>query len=347
LKKYLILVMIIVLSLSLTGCMDFLNVDSASKDYYDLRMEEPRGEGEVTPEEGRHRIEAGSTAPISAEAEDDWVFNEWRGGNVASEDSENTEVFMDDDVDIKAIFVEDIIREVTVASNISGAGSFTGEDEYNKGEDVEITVEENLGFEFEEWEVIEPEGLSLRSKEKNTTGFRMPGEDVKLEAQFQDVGSGDVVMDHEGSGSTSGEGEYTIGSSVDISAGPADNWTFENWKSDNDEVSFGSRRSEETYFKMPDTDEVEIMAVFEKYPHLEVKASHSDRGDVTGSGHYPPGEGVEITAEADDFYGFVEWDLIEGEGDIGDSSAKVTTFTMDDDGEDAKVEAVFQEEKPD
>lgn len=342
-KKYFIIILLVVTAVSLTGCTDFLNIQSASKDYHDMTMEEPDGRGDVTPSPGRHSYEEGTTAPISAEPEDeDSAFIRWEGDEVAETSEKHTKVMMGSDVTIKAIFAEDIVRRLRLENNISTAGELSGSGRYNMEEEVEISVEEeNLGYRFSEWEVIEPDdGVDVDDRDARSTVLEMPGEDVRVQAKFEDVGYGKVSLtasDSDGKDELSGYGKYTTGEEVEITAEAASNWRFVSWI--NSDVAFDDDTASQTTFDMPDED-IEIEAEFAHNPHLELEAETG--GEITSEGgRFAPDTRVEISANFHEGYSFEGWTVVDGDGSISAPSELETTFTMGK--EDAKIKAEFKE----
>ncbi|GEM_PF-2513505 len=113
-----------------------------------------------------------------------------------------------------------------------------------------------------------------------------------------------------GAGEVSGSGTYLEGEEVTVEADPGEEYEFKNWLEDGEKVS-----SQQQY-ALEITGEKKLIAEFEqkeeaveedKY-ELTVKASDDARGSVDGSGVYPEGKEVTITAQAQEGYHFLFWE---------------------------------------
>ena len=107
-----------------------------------------------------------------------------------------------------------------------------------------------------------------------------------------------VVADPTNAGTVSGSGEYQYGERVTISATPNHGYEFKQW---NDGVTANPRvirvEVDETY-----------TAIFEDIvKRVDVVAEPTNGGTVTGSGFYPKGTEITITASPNSGYKFLRW----------------------------------------
>jgi len=88
------------------------------------------------------------------------------------------------------------------------------------------------------------------------------------------------------------------------------------------------------YFRVIEEPELKyIITIEDEESEYEVVVQKNiDGGTVTGSGNYAEDEIVTITAEANDGYTFVGWEVVDDKVSLEDSTANSTTFTMPSEG---------------
>ncbi len=125
-------------------------------------------------------------------------------------------------------------------------------------------------------------------------------------------------------GNVTGEGEYTEGKEVNISAPANQGWKFVEWTGDIEYVD--NPYSDTTEVTMP-AEDIELTANFEMiYFHLSLEADPTEGGNLTGEGEYNMGEEINISAVANQGWEFVEW---TGDTDnVDDPGSKETTVSM-------------------
>ncbi|RQD69841.1 MAG: hypothetical protein D5S00_05660 [Tindallia sp. MSAO_Bac2] len=131
------------------------------------------------------------------------------------------------------------------------------------------------------------------------------------------------------------EGWYPPGAEVTVEATADTGWKFVNWTKDGTEVS-----TEASFdYTIPEED-VTLVANFEQLYTLSMAVVGSGGAwDRTDEGPYQAGSEVDIEAELEPGWKFVNWEATAGEFD--DDEAADTTFTMP--AEDATVTANFIE----
>ena len=118
-----------------------------------------------------------------------------------------------------------------------------------------------------------------------------------------------VTVRSGGGGTVTGEGDYTVGSSVTISATPSsDEYVFSKWE-------IGSATVFDNPYSFTVNGPVTANAVFTKKPapttyHVTVRSGGG--GTVTGEGDYTAGTTATIRAEADSEHVFSRWEIGSG-----------------------------------
>lgn len=133
-----------------------------------------------------------------------------------------------------------------------------------------------------------------------------------------------------------GSGIYQTGTTVTIEAyTPHEGQQFKEWQVTSENVELADSNSIETTFTMP-TEAVKVIAIYEAIPTYELNIV-----DGSGSGEYPAGKEIEITANEDVENGkkFVEWQITSGEVALANVSDPNTTFTMPK--ESVTIEAIY------
>lgn len=78
-------------------------VKAVFKPLHNVEIEEPEGQGIVSPKPGTHEHAEGEVVEIKAEPELGWKLSHW-DGDVGSEESPSTNITVDEDENVKAIF---------------------------------------------------------------------------------------------------------------------------------------------------------------------------------------------------------------------------------------------------
>jgi uncharacterized protein (TIGR02145 family) len=107
-------------------------------------------------------------------------------------------------------------------------------------------------------------------------------------------------------GTTTGTGEYTQGTAVQLTATPNAGYTFVNWTLGADVVSVEANFT----YTMPATS-IRLTANFELIPTytLNLLANPTDAATLTGAGDYEEGVDVQITATPNNGFSFLNWTL--------------------------------------
>lgn len=226
------------------------------------------------------------------------------------------------------ITVDAIPHELTVRS--SSGGSVTEPDEagspytYQSGTRVDLVATPNTGREFEDWTGSGVTAGAVDNPFEASTFITM-NDDYTVRANFGDIPQHTLTMQVTGSGSTTpavGDHDIYEDEVVDITATPADGWTFAGWTGDVADTS-----ANPTTVTM-DADKT-VTANFSEIPTYTLRMQTSGNGstDPTAGDHtYREGQTVDVEAFPGSGYLFVNWS-----GDVANASANPTTVTMDSD----------------
>ncbi|MEX0660192.1 MAG: hypothetical protein WEA58_07155 [Balneolaceae bacterium] len=112
---------------------------------------EPSEAGSVSP--ATAEVDEGKSIQVTANPNDNWVFEGWQGGHTGSENPAT--VTVQSDVEIAAVFVK---REYPLTVETEGNGEVTEQviqektTDYEHGTTVELTAEPDDNWEFVEWQ---------------------------------------------------------------------------------------------------------------------------------------------------------------------------------------------------
>jgi len=147
-----------------------------------------------------------------------------------------------------------------------------------------------------------------------------------------------------------GAGEYNEGDEVNITASAVENYTFNGWAGDSEDIALlDDATSLSTFFTMPNRD-ITLTATYQEVItptyNLTLLANPDDIGVIlTGEGTYEEGDEVNITASAVEGYNFAGW---TGEAEdislLDDDTSLSTFFTMPN--RDITLTATYQEVIP-
>ena len=229
----------------------------------------------------------------------------------------------------------------------------TGNSPYLEGAVVDIKAQTEEGYEFVNW-TSEPVGI-IDDEDAPETFLTMPGEDVTVTANFDEIPINDLTVTSEAGGSvtvTIYEEETLIAAGqtatisdvagsteVSLVAAPADGYRFLEWGATAGQ--FNDAENAQTTFIMP-AEAATVTASFAEAYELTMAVDPADGGtaiDVTGDSPYAEGTVVDIRAEAEQGYGFVNW-TSDPEGIIDDEDAPETFLTMP--AQDVIVTANFE-----
>ena len=255
---------------------------------------EPREGGSVTPDSSSYAL--GETVEVLATADEGWQFLSWSGDTTVS--TNPLSVTMNNDYQLTAQFEQvepDEFMLATSANPTEGGSIEPADGSFVSGSTVSVQVQPSEGWLFDGWS-------------GDTTASSNPLElimdkNYELTASFskQIVNLSTGVDPSEGGAVSPESGSYEYGSSVEVSATPAEGWQFVSWAGDT------------TISVNPVTVSVDkdytLTAVFEKKSYqLTTAASPADGGSVSPtSDSYSYGTAVDVEATAASGWAFTGW----------------------------------------
>jgi preprotein translocase subunit YajC len=225
---------------------------------------------------------------------------------------------------------------LTISSTEGGDVTEPGEGRFpycpQQGERVSLVATPDPGYRFVNWT---GDVDTITDVDDATTTITV-NDDYSITANFEAIPSVkryDLTTNSTEGGSvtTPGEGTHTYdeGKAVNLVATPDLGYRFVNWTGDPDTIA--DVNAAITTITM--NDDYAIIANFEEIPQYELTVSSSCGGSVTtpgeGSYSYDEREVVNLVAEADAGYRFVNW--TGDAGTIADINAATTTITINGD----------------
>jgi len=306
----------------------------------DLTISSTGGGSVTTPDEGTFTYDEGTIVDLVAEAEEGYRFVEWTGdvGTIVDVYAATTTITMNGDYSITAEFVA--IYDLTISS--TGGGSVTEPGEgvfpsYDEGTVVDLLAEAEEGYRFVEWT---GDVGTIADVYAATTTITMNG-DYSITAEF--VAIYDLTTSSTGGGSVTEPGEglftYDDGTVVDLIAEAEEGYRFVEWTGDVGTIADVYAATTTITMNGDYSITAEFVAIY------DLTISSTGGGSVTTPGEglftYDDGTVVDLVAEAEEGYRFVEWT-----GDVGtiaDVYAATTTITMNG---DYSITANFEELPP-
>ena len=302
---------------------------------YDLTTSSTTGGSVTVPGEGTFTYYDGTVVNLVATASSGRYFINWTGDvdTIANVNAPSTTITMNDNYSVTANFQYIPPGKVALTTSSTTGGSVTTPGEgaflYNGGEVVSLVASPASGYRFVNW--TGNVGTIANVNAPSTT-ITMNG-DYSITANFMPVYHLTISSTAGGSVTTPGEGTFTYdgGTAANLVATANSGYYFVNWTGDVDTIADVSAPS--TTVTM--NDNYSITANFEQMlpGKLALTASSTAGGSVTTPGEgtfsYDEGTMVELVAEAEEGYRFVNW---TGDVDtIANVDVAATTITMDGD----------------
>jgi hypothetical protein len=302
---------------------------------YDLTTSSTNGGSVTVPGEGTFTYYDGTVVNLVATANSGYYFINWTGdvGTIISVNAPTTTVTVNDNYSIIANFEQIPPGKVALTTSSTAGGSVTTPGEgafiYYVGKVVSLVASPASGYRFVNW--TGNVGTVANVNAASTT-ITMNG-DYSITANFMALYDLTISSTTGGSVTTPGAGTFTYdaGTVINLVATANSGYYFINWTGDVGTI---------TNINAPTTtvamnDNYSINANFEQIPPGKVALTTSSTagGSVTTPGEgaftYDGGTVVDLVAEAEEDYRFVNWT-----GDVGtiaNVNAASTTITMDDD----------------
>jgi len=205
------------------------------------------------------------------------------------------------------------------------------EDKYEEGAEVTLEAIPDDYWYFDKWS-------GDISEDDNKTSITMD-EDKEVTAHFKEVeysltvnieGNGTVVDEEGFKFEDGGTKDYIRNAEVTLTANPDEHWYFVKWT--------GTHEGSEEEINLTIDEDKEITAVFEEHRY-ELNVTTAGQGQVLTNPDnevYEPGTKVNLTAEPDEHWYFVNW--------TGDHEERERNITIIMD-KDKEISAVFEERR--
>jgi uncharacterized repeat protein (TIGR02543 family) len=271
---------------------------------------------------GEGNFSHGETIPITATPDSGYQFESWSGDIEGNLSSPSRAIFMDSNKSISANFVEVTENNfvLTILSNPQSSGTSSGAGSYAGDTLVPIIAEPLTGYEFLSWT-----GSGIQDLNSSDTNILL-SENRTITANFQKKTFLLQINEIEG-GSMTGGGYYSFGTEANISAVPNEGYEFSHWNGS----GITSPGSSDTTISV--SQDLNISASFNLRSHT-LTLPVAMGGSVTGSGTYPFGEIVTISATPQTGYSFLQWNG----GGLTKPLDSTTTIKIT---EDANISAEF------
>ena len=294
----------------------------------DLTTSSTAGGSVTTPGEGVFTYDEGTVVDLVAEADEGCRFTVWTGDveEIVDVYAAETTITMNGDYSITANFVA--VYDLTIDS--TGGGSVTEPGEgvfsYDDGTVVDLVAEADEGYRFDKWT---GDVEDIADVYDATTTITMNG-DYSITANFMAIYDLTTSSTAGGSVTEPGEGvfSYDDGTVVDLVAEVDEGYRFDKWTGDVEDIADVYAATTNITMNGNYSITAEFVAIY------DLTIDSTEGGSVTEPGEgvfpsYDKGTVVDLIAEAEEGYRFVEWT-----GDVGtiaDVYAATTTITMNGD----------------
>lgn len=229
----------------------------------------------------------------------------------------NEDIEDDEDIELYRLIIRNTYNSVEVIEY------------YAEGEIVEISARNYTYSTFYRW-TTSYSGVYFDSSRDQETTFEMPGKNVVIIANYEDVYEKYPVVVIDGYG----DGDYEPGDLVKIEAIPTAYEEFSHWTS-SDDITFRDAYSENTYFTMID----ESVRVIARYNSISIPMSTVTVSSGLGGGNYMEGDVVTIQVSSGQGQVFSHWQTSNPDVTFYNAYSTITSFLMPDD--DVTVYPIF------
>ena len=232
---------------------------------------------------------------ISAVPSTGFSFSKWEGNGIFDIQSATTTVSMTEDRNLTAIFGTNSYSLLLSAGN---GGTVTGSGTFSYGSETSIEAIPAIGYSFVSWFGHNVASVNAPQTTVNIT------QDISLSAIFE-IDQFTLSPITTTGGIITGSGTYEYGAIVNINAIPDSEYLFVRWEG----LNVKDKNSSSTTIVMNQNQQ--ITAVFEEKPleekSLILTSSPNIAGTTSGSGSYPLGLSVDISATPSTGYAFSHW----------------------------------------
>ena len=331
-KRILFSLLLALFTISLVSCDDFGTGPDPETDDAEQEAQTYTVSVDITPSDGgtvspslEESYEDGKNIQLLANPGDDYVFAGWTGDMEGSVNP--LPLTVSQDFNITANFE---LKNYDLTVNIEGEGSVkenvleAKSKQYEHGTAVELVATPAEGYRFAEWKgdvtgTDNPAEITVEGEKEVTAVFEKKNYPLTVNID----GDGAVWEDVIQTKTT----DYEYGAIVELTANSADGWFFSEWE--------GELSGDRNPSRITVEDSTSVTAIFERESHsLDVETDGNGSISMDPDSHeHLHGESVELTAEADEGWEFVEW-----KGDLRGSD-NPANIMMD---KDKEVTAVFE-----
>ncbi|MFO8067843.1 MAG: InlB B-repeat-containing protein [Bacteroidales bacterium] len=232
---------------------------------YSLSLIASPAEGGTVSGDGDY--EEGTSVPVSATANEGYLFVNWTDNNGIVSESESFNYTMPaENITLTANFEEVPPPQftVTLIANPDNIGAvITGGGDYEQGQTVNISASVVDGYNFTGWTGSADDVALLDNEHAMSTSFIMPDRNINLTANYEEIPPElftlSLIASPSEGGTVSGEGDYEEGETVSISATANEGFEFSYWENTNSDIV---SESAEFSFNMP-AEDLTLLAVFD------------------------------------------------------------------------------------
>ena len=274
----------------------------------------------------------GTSVELLATPNTHMEFVGWTGSGVNDPLFPSTFVLMTEDRNITAVF-QPIKYRLQV--DFSGAGSVTGAGEYSYGDNIPISAQASLGYEFSHWE-----GFGIDANSSST--FIQISADQTIRAIFLPEQHAFTVSPSDnlhGTTTIIQSAPYRNGEIYDILAEPNNGYRFSHWTSTNNSIHMlDSNLSATTKVRL--SNDAQLIANFEEIQYrLDVLIGSGGKSVTPDSGLFGVNKTVSVSATPEEGYNFAKWQ--DPSGLLNDPFSQSTLAIMSRAEGDSFIRAQF------
>lgn len=237
---------------------------------------------------------SGATCTLTATPNSGYEFLKWTKNGAEVSTNPSYSFTVTENASYTAVFGEPSVNYYTIATNVSptGAGTVEGAGVYPQGTTTYLTATPNMGWTFSHWN----DGITSNPRSITVNG------DATYTAHFlQQNYTITVVADPPQGGTVSGGGSYHYGDVATLTATANSGYQFQAW----------SDGSTQNPHPVTVTGNADYKAIFSEvgttYYNVSANVRPANAGSVDGTGAYPAGTTITLTATANPGYIFSHW----------------------------------------
>ncbi len=275
----------------------------------------PAGSGITT---GDGAYDPGASVTVTASAMPGYRFSNWTDNGKVVSTMESHTFNIDVNHSLIANFIVDVPQwTMTVSASPAASGTISGGGLVDDGSNVTLTATPAAGYSFSKWE---ENGAQVSTSASYTFAATA---DRTLVAVFVTIPTFAVSISSNQAawGTTTGGGSYNGGSSVTVTATPADGYVFSKWTVGGNQVSASASY---TFTITANKTLVANFIAAGSQQTITASANNAVRGSVTGAGSYLTGDSAILEAVPNYGYAFSKWK----DGNTNVSTSASYTFTV-------------------